>query len=241
MVRRLSITVPDDLWDDLTHLDPSPSALVQRALRCLHESEGPGAGLTLIETAAADFPDWQQALDRLTEQATELRAEGYEAVIVGVHEGVVTLGWLEQIVRDYNRDELPGLLADAADIFLRQRNCNDPSGGGKFINRPVEHEDVLELLFGNPDAQLPGYYWDEEHRDLLVGLCSIITIQEAGLLATNANGSHFRLRAGDSEPTTDIPYSLWEGMSAAIFDTTAAVHRRVRAENTPTASGKSRQ
>ena len=97
MGRRLSITVPDELWDDLTPLDPSPSALVQRALRCLYATEGPGAGPTPIEAAAADIPYWQSALDGLTEQATELRAEGYEAVIMGTYEGVLTLGWLEMV------------------------------------------------------------------------------------------------------------------------------------------------
>ncbi len=241
VVRRLSITVPDELWDELTHLDPSPSALVQRALRCLHDTEGPGARPTPIEVAAADIAYWKRALDNLTEQATELRAEGYEAVIMAVYEGAVTLGWLEMVARDYRVGELPQILADAADVFLTQRHR---PATPKFIDRPVEYEDVMDLLFGNPDCLLKSP-WDDEHREVLTGLSSIIAIQETGLLATNANGTHFRLRVvhddGWGEPTTDIPYSLWEGMAAAVFDTVAAVQRRVRAENTPATLGMFRQ
>ena len=247
MVRRLSITVPDQLWDELIHLDSSPSALVQRALRCLHATEGPGAGPTPIEAAAADIPYWQHALDNLTDQATELRAEGYEAVIMGTYEGVVTLGWLEMVERDYHPDELPQLLADAGDVFLAQRHrvvLPGDEGGSRFVDRPVEENEVLELLFGDPDQRV-GSPWDEEHRELLVGLSSIIAIQETGHLATNANGNHFRLRKvgedGWEEPTTDIPHSLWEGMTAAIFDTVAAVQRRVRTENNPATLGSFRQ
>ncbi len=248
MVRRLSITVPDELWDELTHLDPSPSALVQRALRCLHATEGPGAGPTPIEAAAADIPYWQLALDNLTEQATELRAEGYEAVIMGTYEGALTLGWLEMVARDYRSDELPQILADAADVFLKQRHLvalpGDTGGLNRFAQRPVEHDEVLELLFGDPN-QMVDSPWDEEHRELLVGLSSTIAIQETGHLATNANGNHFRLRKvgedGWEEPTTDIPHSLWEGMAAAIFDTVAAVQRRVRTENNPATLGSFRQ
>ena len=247
MVRRLSITVPDELWDELTHLDPSPSALVQRALRCLHATEGPGAGPTPIEAAAADIPYWQSALDNLTDQATELRAEGYEAVIMGTYEGVVTLGWLEMVARDYRPDELPQLLADAGDVFLAQRHrvqLPGDEGVSRFVDRPVEEDEVLELLFGDPNHRV-GSPWDEEHRELLVGLSSIIAIQETGHLATNANGTHFRLReVGEDrreEPTTDIPHSLWEGMTAAIFDTVVAVQRRVRTENNPATLGSFRR
>ena len=248
MVRRLSITVPDELWDELTHLDPSPSALVQRALRCLHTTEGPGAGPTPIEAAAADIPYWQSALDNLTDQATELRAEGYEAVIMGTYEGVVTLGWLEMMARDYRPDELPQLLADAGDVFLKQRHRvqlpGDTDGLNRFAQRPVEEDEVLALLFGDSNQRIDSP-WDEEHRELLVGLSSIIAIQETGHLATNANGNHFRLReVGEDrmeEPTTDIPYSLWEGMTAAIFDTVVAVQRRVRTENNPATLGSFRR
>jgi hypothetical protein len=247
VVRRLSITVPDELWDELTHLDPSPSALVQRALRCLHATEGPGAGPTPIEAAAADIPYWQSALDNLTDQATELRAEGYEAVIMGTYEGVVTLGWLEMVARDYRPDELPQLLADAGDVFLAQRHrvqLPGDEGVSRFVDRPVEEDEVLELLFGDPNHRV-GSPWDEEHRELLVGLSSIIAIQETGHLATNANGTHFRLReVGEDrreEPTTDIPHSLWEGMTAAIFDTVVAVQRRVRTENNPATLGSFRR
>ncbi len=248
MVRRLSITVPDELWDELTHLDPSPSALVQRALRCLHTTEGPGAGPTPIEAAAADIPYWQSALDNLTDQATELRAEGYEAVIMGTYEGVVTLGWLEMMARDYRPDELPQLLADAGDVFLKQRHRvqlpGDTDGLNRFAQRPVEEDEVLALLFGDSNQRIDSP-WDEEHRELLVGLSSIIAIQETGHLATNANGNHFRLReVGEDrreEPTTDIPHSLWEGMTAAIYDTVAAVQRRVRTENNPATLGSLRQ
>ena len=146
-----------------------------------------------------------------------------------------------EVARDYRVGELPQILADAADVFLTQRHR---PATPKFIDRPVEYEDVMDLLFGNPDCLLKSP-WDDEHREVLTGLSSIIAIQETGLLATNANGTHFRLRVvhddGWGEPTTDIPYSLWEGMAAAVFDTVAAVQRRVRAENTPATLGMFRQ
>ena len=153
MVRRLSITVPDQLWDELIHLDSSPSALVQRALRCLHATEGPGAGPTPIEAAAADIPYWQHALDNLTDQATELRAEGYEAVIMGTYEGVVTLGWLEMVERDYHPDELPQLLADAGDVFLAQRHRVVLPGdeGGIHVRDPLEHVDQVAAVVAHQE------------------------------------------------------------------------------------------
>ena len=229
MARRLSITVPDELWDELTHLDSSPSGLVQRALRCLSDKEGPGAGPTPLEAAAADIPYWQDALDELAAQATELRAEGYEAVIMAFHDGIVGLAWLDRIVQDYRPDELPQLLSKAADYFLRRRHvCSgDPT-------KPVQPDEANEVLFGSDGTR--EVEWDEDHRDLLEGLCRIITIQERGHLRENANGDHFRLARGDY-PSTDIPYSLFEGMASALFDTAGAVRRRVRSQSNPAELG----
>ena len=236
MVRRLSITVPDELWDELIHLDPSPSSLVQRALRSLSDKEGSGAGPTPFEAAAADIPYWQDALDELAEQATELRAEGYEAVIKGLHDGIVGLAWLERIVQDYRPDELPLLLSGAADQFLKMRHALRPEGE-LFCDRPIKSEEVEEVLFGTVShASQLDEDWNEDHRELLVGLCRIITIQKRGLLASNGNGNHFRLCRGDF-PTTDIPYSLFEGMASALFDTAAAVRRRVRSQSNPAELG----
>jgi hypothetical protein len=238
MARRLSITVPDELWDELTHLDSSPSALVQRALRCLSDKEGSGAEPTPFEAAAADIPYWQAALDELAEQATELRAEGYEAVIMAFHDGIVGLAWLDRIVQDYRPDELPLLLSGAADQFLAMRHASrSPADDVSFYLRPAKLEEVEEVLFGTVDdiSRVPET-WNEDHRELLVGLCRIITIQERGLLASNANGDHFRLCRGDF-PTTDIPYSLFEGMASALFDTVGAVRRRVRSQSNPAELG----
>lgn len=236
MVRRLSITVPDELWDELIHLDPSPSSLVQRALRSLRDKEGSGAGPTPFEVAAADIPYWQAALDGLATQAAELRAEGYEAVIMGLHDGIVTLAWLERIIQDYRPDELPLLLSEAADQFLKMRHASRPEGD-QFVDRPVKWEEVEEVLFGTVShASQLDEDWNEDHRELLVGLCRIITIQKRGLLASNANGNHFRLCRGDF-PTTDIPCSLFEGMASALFDTAGAVRRRVRSQSNPAELG----
>ena len=231
MVRRLSITVPDELWDNLTHLDPSPSALVQRALRCLSDKEGSGARPTPIEAAAADIPYWQDTLDSLTEQATELWAEGYKAVIMGLHDGIVSLAWLDRIVKLYRPDELPLLLMEAADHFLGLRHtCKSIFDG--FLNRPATLEEVEEILFGASQEIVLEDVWLQDHRELLVGCCRIITIQETGLLASNANSEYFRT-GRDGHPETDIPYSLFEGMASALFDTAAAIRRRVRSENNP--------
>ncbi len=121
MVRRLSITVPDELWDELTHLDPSPSALVQRALRCLRDTEGFGAGPTPLEALAGNTPGWQEAIDDFIQEAKGLRNEGYDAVFAAYsdrHNGVITFAWLEMIARDYKVKELPRFMSEAADTFL---------------------------------------------------------------------------------------------------------------------------
>ena len=237
MVRRLSITVPDELWDNLTHLDPSPSALVQRALRCLSDKEGSGARPTPIEAAAADIPYWQDTLDSLTEQATELWAEGYKAVIMGLHDGIVSLAWLDRIVKLYRPDELPLLLMEAADHFLGTRHTYEnirPNASSTMA------DEVEEVLFGNFQRTDLGEEWEVEHRELLIGCCRIITIQETGLLADHVNSDYLRVgRHGG--PESNIPYSLFEGMASALFDTTVAIRRRVRSENNPAELGSLRQ
>jgi hypothetical protein len=238
MTRRLSITVPDKLWDELTHLEQSPSALVQRALRCLHSTEGPGAGPTPIEAAAADIPYWQSVLDNLTEQATELRAEGYEAVILAVNEGAIGLYELELVTQQYSVDELPELLLEGGDLFLRARHAMDPGENERYERGGLTLEDWDEM----PWPDLPDD-WDDGNELLFEVICRIIVTQTDGWLREHANGMHFRLGGGryGGRPTADIPLSLWEGMTAAIFDTVSAVRRRVRAENNLATLGSFRQ
>jgi hypothetical protein len=237
MVRRLSITVPDELWDSLTYLDQSPSGLVQRALRCLHDVEGSGSDPTAFESAAGDIPYWESVVDNLSDQATELRAEGYEAMIMAMHEGSVGLHWLEWIATHYALEDLPPLMSQAADVWQSQR-CTW-GNGASFLDRPVFEWEVDTVLFGEEASKL-NIKWDEDHRELIWGVCKTIVIQKSGLLSTECNSDKFQL-SPDQDPTTDIPLSLWEGMAAAIFDVVATVRRRVRTESNPARLGSYRQ
>jgi hypothetical protein len=230
MTRRLSITVPDDLWDAVSHLDDSQSGLVQKALRCLRDTEGAGGNTTRIETEAATDAYYERVLAELAAQARELYEEGYEAVIVALHDSAIFLDWLELITHDYSKNELPRKLSDAADYFLNLRNRH-PSGSGEWIERSVTIEEVDEVC---RQAQVRYEYgWDEEHYPLLRGAAKIIVTQVEGELASRANGAGvFHLAPGET-PSAQVPRSLCDGMAAAIFDTVAAVRRRVLFENAP--------
>ena len=61
MSRRLSITVSDDLWDAVSHLDDTQSGVVQKALILLRDEEGEVAR-TDFEKAAEDIPTYRTAL-----------------------------------------------------------------------------------------------------------------------------------------------------------------------------------
>ena len=230
MTRRLSITVPDDLWDAVSHLDDSQSGLVQKALRCLRDAEGTEGGLTRIETEATTDSYDERVLADLAEQARELYEEGYEAVIVALHDRAIFLDWLELITQNYSKSELPRKLSDAADYFLALRN-NDPEGTGEWIERSVTIKEVDEVCQQAWREFKDG--WDEEHYPLLRGVARTIVSQNEGELTSRANGANvFHLGPGET-PETRIPLSLWEGMAAAIFDTVAAIRRRVLADNAP--------
>lgn len=228
MTRRLSITVPDDLWDTVAHLDDSQSGLVQRALRCLRDTEGPGGGPTRIETEATTDDYYESVLDDLAYQARDLYEEGYEAVVVALHDNAIFLDWLELITHDYSKSELPRKLSDAADHFLALRNMH-PSGTGEWIERSVTIEEVDEVCQVAQSELHNG--WDEEHFPLLRGVARTIVSQ-------NPTASRLidGLEPGET-PATRIPLILWEGMAAAIFDTVAAVRRRLLAESRPKPPG----
>ena len=69
MTRRLSITVPDDLWDAVSHMNDSQSGLVQQALRCLRDTNGAPGLMTPVEVGATEMDLYSRVLDNLTEQA----------------------------------------------------------------------------------------------------------------------------------------------------------------------------
>ena len=247
MVRRLSITVPDELWDGLTHLDPSPSSLVQRALRCLSDSEGLGASSTQLEDAAAGIPHWQSVLDNLTEEAIESRSQGYEVMIQAIHQGDMHLRGLELVSQGRPADQVPGVLMFAARHFLYVREIgrehleeqNWPSDGkDKYSRREKKLRDT-DFLFGDCDGftYAIDMGWDRNEIELLEWLFGLfIGRMEGGSsclmhLQNSVSFDPSRL------PATDIPLSFFEGMAAAIVDIIATVRRRVRAESNPAMFG----
>lgn len=229
MVRRLSITVPDELWDNLTHLDPSPSSLVQRALRCLRDTEGLGDERTPLEVAAAEKSGWDDVLAMLTDEAAERRAEGYQAVFTALTEGNIGLWDLELVVQQYSIDEVPRMISESANRFLSQRQNQDDDRSSRYYQGGLDLQDWLHLV-GQP-SKVPSD-WEEYHGGFYDTICRIIVAQPDGLLRTNANGNSFRLTS-DEWPTVDIPLSLYEGMAAAFFDIVATVRRKVRTERSP--------
>ena len=230
MTRRLSITVPDELWDPLTNLEGSPSALVQRALRCLQEKVDSPDPLTTFETITVGVTKYQEVFDQLTEEAAELRAEGYESVVQAVHVRAVGLSWLEGIAHGYLPAKLPRRLSLAADWFLAARALDHPDGDDDWIAKPVTVEDLEgpEGLIACADGPAGCPVPDER---LFEGLSRLIVAQSDGLLLDHANGPN-NLPC----PSANIPMSFWDGMADAIYDTVASVRRRVRAENPLAAS-----
>ena len=229
MTRRLSITVPDELWDPLTNLEGSPSALVQRALRCLQEKVDSPAPLTTFETITVGVTKYQEVFDQLTEEAAELRAEGYESVVQAVHVGAVGLSWLELVAHGYMPTGLPRRLSQAADSFQSARALDHPDGTDEWLEKPVTVKDLegpegLIAYADLPAGQVP-------HERLFEGVCRLIVAQSDGLLVEHANGPNT-----PPCPSANIPMSFWEGMADAIHDTVASVRRRVRAENPLAAS-----
>ena len=221
MVRRLSITVPDELWDSLSHLEQSPPALVQRSLRCLRKSEGINRQMTPLEAAAADIPEWKDAIDELTEQATELRAEGYEAVMTTIHDGQLGISWLEIVCENYSIATLPRALSRAADQYLRCLN---------LATETADQTPTAEQILKHANSE-----WVEEHRSLLFGLTQIIQHQVDGDLK-RIGLKNFQL-GPSSEPSTRIPLSLFDGMAHSIFDIVSTVRTRVLEENSPRTLG----
>ena len=230
MTRRLSITVPDELWDPLTNLEGSPSALVQRALRCLQEKVDSPAPLTTFETITAGVPKYQDVFDKLTGEAAELRAEGYESVVQAVHAGAVGLSWLEVIAHGYLPTKLPRRLSQAADWFLAARSLDHPDGTGEWIEKPLTAKD-LEGREGLINCAYLPADWSVRDKKLFEGTSRLIVAQSDGPLFDHANG-----RENLPSPSENIPMSFWEGMAAAIYDTVASVRHRVLAENPLAAS-----
>ena len=249
MVRRLSITVPDELWDELTHLDPSPSALVQRALRCLSDTEGPGASPTQLEVAAAELPHWQSVLDNLTNEAMTRRAAGYELMINGLNADDLDLRALELISQGYPADQLPGFLMLAVRHFLYVREIGRDRIEKQFQRGEITDDERFEwqtsklrstdFLFGDCDGfdHAIGMGWDSDEVEILEYLYSLFI----GRISSNSLSGHWLsdLENGVHNfdpsrlPGTDITLSFFEGMAAAILDIIGTVRRRVRAESKP--------
>ena len=231
MTRRLSITVPDELWDPLINLEGSPSALVQRALRCLQEKVDSPAPLTTFETITVGVTKYQEVFDKLTEEAAELRAEGYESVVQAVHVGAVGLSWLELVAHGYMPTGLPRRLSQAADWFQSARALDHPDGSDEWLDKPVTVKDLEGPEGLIAYADLPGGQGLLDRERLFEGVCQLIVAQSDGLLVEHANGPNT-----PPCPSANIPMSFWEGMADAIHDTVASVRRRVRAENPLAAS-----
>ena len=93
---KLSISVPDELWEQATHPGASPSQVVQESLSLLvsHRKSGEERVVTSAETRLDRFSDdaeWiTERLDRLHESAKDLRDTGYRMGI----EIATELDWL---------------------------------------------------------------------------------------------------------------------------------------------------
>ena len=230
MSRRLSISVPDDLWDAVSHLDDTQSGVVQKALIRLRDEEG-ALARTDFEKEAESNQTYRVALGVLESYAEDAYKEGYEHVIDALSADVIYPGWIENAADGYSRSKLGGKLADAGDAFVARRH-SDPDGSGKWIKGQISSEDLLEFL---DRTALPGD-WGGNDYELLKGLCEIIVSDPNGsnyLSGTNSAGwVHF---GPDGSPTAGVPLLLWEGIAAAIFDAVAAMHRVVRVNPAPRA------
>ena len=112
MSRRLSITVSDDLWDAVSHLDDTQSGVVQKALILLRDEEGEVAR-TDFEKAAEDIPTYRTALAVLEGYAEDMYQEGYEHLIDSLASIVILPSWIENTASKYSPSKLGQKLADA--------------------------------------------------------------------------------------------------------------------------------
>ena len=225
MSYRFSISVPEQLWDSVSHLEGSPSALVQLALKRLQDLQG--ASIERLEGT----PEWQEVLDVLFDAAAGSRLEGYNTVLEALQSRDIDLHWLEAIVEDYSIDTVPGLLSKAAEEFLLERNVAPRNEDGKWVEIDGRPEGFTADEIPSRISRLVGTGgWWEENQLLLQGTWKIIIAQGAGELADRVNGDDFRYNP-DFEPKTGIQLVFWEGMAEAIFDVVTSVRRRLRRDS----------
>ncbi len=233
MSRRLSITVSDDLWDAVSHLDDTQSGVVQKALILLRDEEGEVAR-TDFEKAAEDIPTYQTALAVLEGYAEDMYQEGYEHLIDSLASIVVLPSWIEDTASKYSPSKLGRKLADAGDVFATRRHSNN-----KWIEGQVTSEDLSDFL---EKEALPGL-WGGSDYDLLAGLCGIIVTaaNPDDTLPAGTNRAGYTAFGADGEPRARVALFLWEGIAAAIFDAFAAMKRAVRMTDAPRETDEGRQ
>jgi len=233
MSRRLSITVSDDLWDAVSHLDDTQSGVVQKALILLRE-EGGFARTDWEKEAEADTPGYRSAKAALDAWAEDTYQEGYEHVIDALAASVIFPRWIEETASNYSPSKLGRKLADAGDVFATRRHSNN-----KWIEGEVTSEDLLDFL---DKKALPGLWGDSDY-DLLAGLCGIIVTaaNPHDTLPSGTNSAGYTAFGADGEPRARVALFLWEGIAAAIFDTFAAMKRAVRMTDAPRETAEGRQ
>ncbi len=233
MSRRLSITVSDDLWDAVSHLDDTQSGVVQKALIRLRDEEGELAR-TDFEKEAESNPTYRTALAVLEGYAEDMYREGYEHVIDALAAIVILPSWIEDTASNYSLSELGRKLADAGDVFATRRHSNN-----KWIEGQVTSEDLSDFL---EKKALPGLWGDSDY-DLLTGLCGIIVSapDTNDELSSGTNGAGCTAFGADGAPRARVALLLWEGMAAAIFDAFAAMQRVVRVTSAPRQTDESSQ
>ena len=233
MSRRLSITVSDDLWDAVSHLDDTQSGVVQKALILLRDEEGEVAR-TDFEKAAEDIPTYRTALAVLEGYAEDMYQEGYEHLIDSLASIVILPSWIEDTASKYSPSKLGRKLADAGDVFATRRHSNN-----KWIEGQVTSEDLSDFL---EKEALPGL-WGGSDYDLLAGLCGIIVTaaNPHDTLPSGTNSAGYTAFGADGEPRARVALFLWEGIAAAIFDTFAAMKRAVRMTDAPRETDEGRQ
>ncbi len=239
MSRRLSITVSDDLWDAVSHLDDTQSGVVQKALILLRDEEGRSGGIlegatTDLEKEAKVNPTYRTALMILEGYAEDMYQEGYEHVMDALAASVIFPDWIERTASGYSPSELGGKLADAGDVFATRRHSNN-----KWIEGRVTSDDLSDFL---EKKALPGL-WGGSDYDLLAGLCGIIVTaaNPHDELPSGTNSAGYTAFGADGEPRARVALFLWEGIAAAIFDTFAAMKRAVRMTDAPRETDEGRQ
>ena len=239
MSRRLSITVSDDLWDAVSHLDDTQSGVVQKALILLRGEEGRSGGIlegatTDLEKEAKVNPTYQTALMILEGYAEDMYQEGYEHVMDALAANVIFPDWIERTASGYSPSELGGKLADAGDVFATRRHSNN-----KWIEGRVTSDDLSDFL---EKKALPGA-WGNSGFDLLRGLCTIIVTaaNPSDDLPSGTNSAGYTAFGADGEPRARVAFLLWEGMAAAIFDAFAVMKRVARVTDAPRETDESHQ